>query len=39
MDTQRVRWVHVWTHREGEVGTYMDTQRVRWVQVWMHREG
>ena len=45
MDTERVRWVHVWTHtggymyghREGEVGTCMDTQRVRWVHVWTHR--
>ena len=37
MDTQRVRWVHVWTHREGGVGTCMDTERVRWVHVWTHR--
>ena len=43
MDTERVRRVHVWTHRggggymyrhrEGEVGTCIDTERVRWVQV------
>ena len=47
MDTERVGWVQVWTHRgwggymygytEGEVGTCMDTQRVRWVHVWTQR--
>ena len=28
MDTERVRWVHVWTHRG-----WSDTERVRWVHV------
>ena len=27
MDTQRVRWVHVWTRREGEVDTYTKPNR------------
>ena len=36
MDTERVRWVHVWT-QEGEVGTCMDTERVGWVHVWTHK--
>ena len=37
MDTERVRWVHVWTHRGWGGYRYGHTERVRWVHVWTQR--